>query len=205
MRTIGRMRLAIPAVDGVADLHATLHAWSPEVGPLIPLASTLPDHRWLPASALQKSVRRGHADLATKYALALHALNPVAAWRRLAVMSLEDVSFGGSLVAACTIEASRSVRLRQKLGELQVLAACAQRLAESVKCRSVTDHLCAKAPAASGNTHVPAPTPIAAPRNTAGRQQNRVLRNVVPAAIPVGQGARARRSWCSRSSSVARD
>ena len=60
--------------------------------------------------------------LRDQFAAQLHSIDPVYAWRRLCVIALEDC-FGDPLAAALTLEANRSFRFRQQLGELKVLAA----------------------------------------------------------------------------------
>lgn len=90
---------------------------------------------------MQKAIRRGNADFATRYAALLHSVDPAYCWRRLQIVALEDVGFGDPLSAAITLEAGHSHRFRQKLGERPVLAAVSQSLADATKSRLITDLL----------------------------------------------------------------
>jgi hypothetical protein len=107
----------------------------------LPEIAVDPAHRWRIVSALQKSIRRGHVPQAVLFATQVHALDPAYLWRRLCIIALEDIGFGDVLACALAIEANRSSRFRQQLGELKVLAAVVTALASAAKSRSITDAL----------------------------------------------------------------
>ncbi len=137
------MPLCIPSISGESALRTEIYARTLELPEPERWFARDNDHRWRLASALQKSVRRGHTHCATKFAAQLHSIDPVYAWRRLCVIALEDC-FGDPLAAALTLEANRSFRFRQQLGELKVLAAVTTGLAEGTKSRAICDSLVAR-------------------------------------------------------------
>ena len=51
----------------------------------------LPIDPWLASSLLQKSIRRGDADMAVRAALTLFRMRPGGIWRRFMVIAFEDV------------------------------------------------------------------------------------------------------------------
>ncbi len=133
------MQPSLPSISSEASLRQELYARTLEVDepPRFPADA---NHRWRLASAMQKSIRRGHTHCATKVAVMLHSIDPQYAWRRLAIIAMEDC-FGDPLACALTLEANRSFRFRQRLGELQTLAAIVTGLSECVKSRALTDSL----------------------------------------------------------------
>jgi hypothetical protein len=86
-------------------------------------------NRWLAASALHKSLRRGHADLARRYASDLLRDHPSYLSFRLGTIALEEVGPGDWELVASTLEAIRD----RKYAALPDLAG---RLAEAPKSRS---------------------------------------------------------------------
>jgi hypothetical protein len=73
----------------------------------------------------------------------LWSIDPQYCWRRVAITALEDC-FGDPLACALAVEANRSFRFRQRLGEMRTLAAVVTGLAEGVKSRALTDSLVAR-------------------------------------------------------------
>jgi hypothetical protein len=132
--------LSIPSIRSEIGLREELFARvsETEAPPHFP---GHPVQKWLYASALQKSIRRGHTHCAIRFAIQLHSLDEQYAWRRLAVIALEDIGFGDPLAVALTLEANRSHRFRQQLGERWVLATIVTSLAEAVKSRALCDAL----------------------------------------------------------------
>lgn len=134
------MTIVIPNISNEAALRSELYARNLEVEEPERLAADA-DERWKLASALQKSVRRGHTHCAIRFAVKLHAVEPAYAWKRLAIIALEDVGFGDPLSAALALLACRHHRFRVRIGELRTLAAVVTGLAEAVKSRAICDAL----------------------------------------------------------------
>jgi hypothetical protein len=130
----------IPAIRSEIGLREELFARVSETEPPPHFVGD-PARKWLYASALQKSVRRGMAHCAIRFALQLHSIDEQYCWRRLAVIALEDIGFGDPLATALTLEANRNRRFRQQLGERWVLATVVTGLSEATKSRSITDAL----------------------------------------------------------------
>ena len=97
--------------------------------------------RWLLASSLQKCVRRGLCQDATKVACLLHNLDKDYAWRRLRIIALEDIGLGGIDVVAATLAIAGKRQVRAALGDLSRFLACVQSLATSTKDRTACDLL----------------------------------------------------------------
>jgi hypothetical protein len=97
---------------------------------------------FLASSLLQKSIRRGDADLAERAAITLHRLRGNGIWRRLLVIAFEDIGIASvdaliKTTAACT---APSWRANVEGGDERVLCLIARLLAEAPKDRS-PDHL----------------------------------------------------------------
>ena len=97
---------------------------------------------WIVSSMLQKSIRRGDADLAERAAITLHRLRGNGIWRRLIVIGFEDIGVASvealiQTTAACT---APSWRANVEGGDQRVLCLLARLLAEAPKDRS-PDHL----------------------------------------------------------------
>ena len=107
--------------------------------PLPKVGIDLPD-RWVAASLLQKSIRRGDAAAAIAGARYLSQYGVPGVFRRLNVIAWEDISFGD--LAGCLAVGSlgSSARLRAKLGgDEQCLDWAVSRLAAAAKCRVADD------------------------------------------------------------------
>ncbi|MDE2465235.1 MAG: hypothetical protein KGO02_16195 [Alphaproteobacteria bacterium] len=97
--------------------------------------------RWILASALQKSIRRGLKDEAIDVAVALHAVDAEYAWRRLRVIAFEDVGMGNVEAVASVAAIAGRQQLRGALGDLQVYVGRVQSLTAAVKDRTACDLL----------------------------------------------------------------
>ena len=73
-------------IDGLSEVLAK----ADEPTPPVPLAAD----RYVALSALQKSIRRGHEDLALRSAMNLMIGGPHAIWRRLGIIAFEDIGVG---------------------------------------------------------------------------------------------------------------
>lgn len=98
-------------------------------------------HRFLNISALQKSIRRGDAEGAMRYAQQGCFLNAEQVFRRLATCALEDVGIGNLLVVGMSLAVmgKKSLRATESQGELA--AYLAYMLAVSPKSRLACDLL----------------------------------------------------------------
>ncbi|MBB6411870.1 hypothetical protein [Mesorhizobium sangaii] len=99
---------------------------------------------WLAMSALQKGIRRGDIDLATRAAATLLKADPAKLWRRLSGIVFEDIGLANldavKLVMATT--AGKNFR-RDFGGEHRVASLVVSRMCEAKKCRAVDDLLIA--------------------------------------------------------------
>jgi hypothetical protein len=109
------------------------------VGPALPLNTVepLPCDRWLAASALQKAIRRGDALTAGRAVRTLYRYDPRSAWRRLLVISYEDIGIGalGAVIVTTLQSANPKARREAEADEAAALQT-AQMLAEAPKDRS---------------------------------------------------------------------
>jgi hypothetical protein len=99
--------------------------------------------RWTASSALQKSIRRGDAELAQRAACTLYGSDRNTVWRRLIVIACEDIGADDLDVLLEIFQAATSIELRRQYGEAVVIAAVVRRLAEAVKDRSADYLACA--------------------------------------------------------------
>lgn len=98
--------------------------------------------RWLLASQLQKSVRRGLSNLAVSTALALARLDREYLWRRIRIIALEDIGLANLGLVATTLAIAGKAKLHRDLGEELVVASITSRLAKSLKNRAACDVSC---------------------------------------------------------------
>jgi len=102
----------------------------------IPVPLALPDI-WVTKSVLQKSIRRGDADLAARAAMTLLMMDPAALWQRMLVIGFEDVGLG-DMEAVGTATMATSARWRKAMGgDIPAAIAVARRLAEAPTTRKV--------------------------------------------------------------------
>ncbi len=99
--------------------------------------------RWIASSLLQKSIRRGDAELAYRAALRFKELDRSGIWRRLIIIAFEDVGVGGIGALIDTVVAISSTEWRRACGEASVLKFIVHRLAEAPKDRSGDYLICA--------------------------------------------------------------
>jgi replication-associated recombination protein RarA len=99
--------------------------------------------RWVTSSLLQKSIRRGNAELARRAAFKLLDRDRIAIWRRLVSIAFEDIGAGDIDVLLETVRVSTSSELRRTSGEVAVLGSIVRRLAEATKDRSADYLACA--------------------------------------------------------------
>jgi hypothetical protein len=99
--------------------------------------------RWIASSLLQKSIRRGDAELAQRAAFHLLELDKAAIWRRLIVIAFEDVGAGDLDVLLETVFVAGSSEWRRQCGEAAALGLATRRLAEAIKDRSGDYLICA--------------------------------------------------------------
>jgi hypothetical protein len=108
---------------------------------------TAPEHepqttdRWVLASNLQKSIRRGLVLTAVGTASALLAVDPRYFWRRLLVIAYEDVGYGDISRCHDLLKTFRREALHRDLGPQRVAQFFAQELAAARKSRALCDAL----------------------------------------------------------------
>ena len=91
--------------------------------------------RWLLASVLQKSIRRGETDTAMGAAASLWRQDRTSLFRRLITIAPEDVGVGDMEVVAKTFLALTSAEWRRHVGELQVILYLVTALSNAYKNR----------------------------------------------------------------------
>jgi len=99
--------------------------------------------RWIASSLLQKSIRRGDADLAYRAGCRFLELDRSGIWRRLIIIAFEDVGVGDIRALIDTVFAIASADFRRTCGEASVLKFIVRRLAEAPKDRSGDYLICA--------------------------------------------------------------
>ena len=98
--------------------------------------------RYKVASAMQKAIRRGHTDLAVKYAQAIYnSEERDYLWRRLPIIAFEDVGFGNLEAVAITCFACRFKAVRNNFDGLELVSYLAYALASRGKSRAFTEVL----------------------------------------------------------------
>ncbi|WP_119587563.1 hypothetical protein [Aurantiacibacter zhengii] len=97
--------------------------------------------KWLTTSALQKSIRRGHSELAERYARSSVRIDPDHAFRRLAIIALEDVGLGDLKLVSETLAILGNKLRRRSLGEERLAVHLAVRMSSAMKSRLACDLL----------------------------------------------------------------
>lgn len=106
-----------------------------------PLGEPLKTDKWIANSLLQKSIRRGEAEIAQKAALTFLAQGGSAIWRRLQIIAFEDVGAASPAVVIATVAASTDTAWRKRNGgNVRIAANVARMLAGAPKSRSA-EHL----------------------------------------------------------------
>ncbi len=95
---------------------------------------------WIAASMLQKAIRRGHIDLATKAAASLLESDPARLWHRLAAIAFEDIGLADTATVGVATSLACYKRIRRHFGGEWPVAAClVARLALAPKSRAADD------------------------------------------------------------------
>lgn len=97
--------------------------------------------KWLTTSALQKCIRRGHSELAERYARSSVRIDADHTFRRLAIIALEDVGLGDLRLVATTLAILGNKKRRRSLGEERMAVHLAVQMSSAVKCRLACDML----------------------------------------------------------------
>ncbi len=128
--------------DPVSRLEASLYRY--RIGfNVLPLPTKLNfSHKWIAASALQKSIRRGNVSMAYKAGLAMMQINPASVWNRLRVIACEDIGIGDMRAVYETLYVSGKVKWRERNGgDNHVLAYIIENLCKANKSRLADDIL----------------------------------------------------------------
>lgn len=100
------------------------------------------DHKWLAASSLQKSIRRGMVKEALYAAHVLKSFSPTHLWNRLAVIALEDIGLANINLAAQVLWVAGKAQWRIKhRGDDFILSHLIHKLCNSKACRTLDDVL----------------------------------------------------------------
>lgn len=99
-------------------------------------------YKWVIVSALQKAIRRGHADTAVQCAIALWGDNASYLVRRLGVIVLEDIGIANIKLCAVVMAMLSNVAQIRKMGGYAVIGHVAYLMATSIKSRAACDLVC---------------------------------------------------------------
>ena len=98
---------------------------------------------WVISSLLQKSIRRGEAEIAQRAAHTLFTLKGSAIWRRYMVIAFEDIGAGSTDALSLTVAAGTDPAWRKQCGgDAHVAITLARILAEAPKDRSADYLIC---------------------------------------------------------------
>lgn len=128
--------------DPVSRLEASLYRY--RVGfDVLPMPAKLNfSHKWIAASALQKSIRRGNVSMAYKAGLSMMQINPASVWNRLRVIACEDIGIGDMRAVYESLYVSGKVKWRERHGgDSHVLAYIIEQLCKANKSRLADDIL----------------------------------------------------------------
>ena len=105
-----------------------------------PTPAPLPISPWVAMSLLQKAIRRGRNESAQRAAATLLWNSPDRLWRRLGIISVEDVGLGDLAAVRLVVPALVGKRARADLGgEWPVASYLVSRLSHAAKCRAADD------------------------------------------------------------------
>lgn len=149
MRAVPEMAMSLDGVVGESILRSideTLWEWVERRAVTSLVETTQADRlyttdKWLTTSALQKCIRRGHTDLAERYARSAVRIDADHAFRRLAVIALEDVGLGDLKLTSATLAVLGDKRRRFRLGEERLAGLLARKLSRAVKSRLACEML----------------------------------------------------------------
>lgn len=113
-----------------------------EANPLV-TPEPLGGDKWILASTLQKTIRRGEVDCALRAAYGLWLQDRQSFWRRLHIASIEDVGIANLDLIVDTLTATSSSLWRRKFGDLRVGLHLTKRLCLSPKTRIADEILLA--------------------------------------------------------------
>lgn len=94
---------------------------------------------WVAMSAMQKGIRRGDVDLATRAAAALLKADPAKLWRRLGSIVFEDVGLASVETIRLAMAATARKTIRREFGEWAVASLLVQKMCTVPKCRASDD------------------------------------------------------------------
>lgn len=113
---------------------------SPASDRKVPTVEPLPVSSWVAMSALQKGIRRGDIDMATRAAATLLKSDPAKLWRRLVGITFEDVGLGSLETVRLVTTTATDRTFRQQFGGDWVVASLlVERLCAVAKCRATDD------------------------------------------------------------------
>lgn len=105
----------------------------------VPTVEPFPVSPWVAMSALQKGIRRGDVQLATRAAATLLKSEPAKLWRRLVGIVFEDVGLGSlETIRVVTAATDRSAR-QQFGGDWAVASLLVETMCAAPKCRATDD------------------------------------------------------------------
>lgn len=107
----------------------------------VPTVEPLPVSPWVAMSAMQKGIRRGDVDLATRAAATLLKSDPAKLWRRLVGIVFEDVGLGSLETVRLVIAATDRSARQQFGGDWPVAFLLVEQMAISPKDRATDDLL----------------------------------------------------------------
>ena len=97
--------------------------------------------KWLTTSALQKCIRRGHSELAERYARSSVRIDADHTFRRLVIIAIEDVGLGDLRLVATTLAILGDRLRRRSLGEERLAVHLAVQMSSAMKSRLSCDML----------------------------------------------------------------
>ena len=96
-------------------------------------------NKWLLASAMQKSIRRGNTSCALSATVSLFHIDKRMLWRRLSIIALEDIGLGDIQAVSETLAISALTFWRKRIGELNTAIYATEMLSKAIKSRTCTD------------------------------------------------------------------
>ena len=166
-------------IDGLSEALAQ----EDEPTPPVPLVAD----RYVLLSAMQKSIRRGHENLALRAAANPMIGGPHAIWRRLGIIAFEDVGVANIDAVGWATVLIGKPEVRKRLGaEWKVMCFLIRALCRSAKCRATDDlvHLIERDPALT-DLRDELPGMIAHYNH---RRYHESLSNLTPADVYFGRG-----------------
>lgn len=95
--------------------------------------------KWVLASGMQKSIRRGDTKRAASFALSLAQQDRRSVWRRLLVTAFEDIGIGNPDTVLDVIAVYKAPAWRREVGDIQAAVHLARKMASAVKSRYATE------------------------------------------------------------------